>query len=233
MTARREVAAIAGGGGIDAVGAGDRVVATIAAGRILPVIVTDDPSAAHPLADALVAGGVSLAEITFRTPAAAEALRAFADRPDLTVGAGTVVTVEQVDLALAAGAQFVVSPGLDREVVEQCQQHGVPVFPGVATATETMAAIHCGLDVVKLFPAGQLGGPAVVAALAAPFPGLRFIPTGGINESNLASYLAQSSVLAVGGSWMATRAMIERGAWSDITAATARAVALAWANARG
>jgi 2-dehydro-3-deoxyphosphogluconate aldolase/(4S)-4-hydroxy-2-oxoglutarate aldolase len=197
-----------------------------AGNRVLPVIVSDDAANAPALARALVDGGITVAEVTFRTPSAPSVLQTMAQQPDLTVGAGTVLTVEQVDTALAAGARFIVSPGLDPDVIRYCQRRRVPVLPGVATASEIIAAIHCGLEAVKIFPVAQLGGPDVVRALAAPFPDLGFVPTGGVDESTLASYLRHDRVLAVGGSWMATTAMIEGGAWSDIVAACARTVAL-------
>jgi len=170
--------------------------------RIVPVVVLQDAADAALLAEALVAGGLPVAEITFRTAAAADSIRAMADRGDVLVGAGTVLTVDQVDAAVAAGARYVVSPGTSRAVVERCAEHGVPALPGAVTATEVQAALELGLDTVKFFPAGTSGGAAAIKALAAPFGGVKFVPTGGIGPANLAEYLAVSAVLAVGGSWM-------------------------------
>lgn len=209
------------------------VLATIGAGRLVPVIVVEDPQAARPLGEALVAGGLRCAEVTFRTPAAEAALAALAQDPRLLVGAGTVVRPEQVDRALAAGARFIVSPGVSPTVVRHCQRAGVPVVPGVATATEIQAAGAEGLDVLKFFPAEPLGGLAMLKALAAPFPGVRFVPTGGIGAGQLGGYLAHPSVLAVGGSWMVAPTLIAAGAWEEITKLTAEAVELAAQSAKG
>jgi len=203
------------------------VIKTIETGRLVPAIVVDDPEAAHPLADALVAGGLRCAEVTFRTAAAEATLAAMATDRRLLVGAGTVVRPEQVDRAVAAGARFVVCPGLSTAVVRRCRRVGVPVVPGVATATEIQAAGEEGLEVLKFFPAEALGGLAMLKALAAPFPGVRFVPTGGVSAANLATYLAHPSVLAVGGSWMVAPKLIAGGAWDEITRLTAEAVALA------
>ncbi|HEY8471478.1 MAG TPA: bifunctional 4-hydroxy-2-oxoglutarate aldolase/2-dehydro-3-deoxy-phosphogluconate aldolase [Natronosporangium sp.] len=203
------------------------VIATIERGRLVPVIVIDDPAKAGPLADALVAGGLRCAEVTFRTEAAQAALAAMAADRRLLVGAGTVVRPEQVDRAVEAGAKFIVSPGVSPTVVRHCQRIGVPVVPGVATATEIQTAIEEGLSVLKFFPAEPLGGLAMLKALAAPFPGIRFVPTGGITAGQLADYLGHPSVLAVGGSWMVAPKLIAAGAWDEITRLTAEAVAVA------
>jgi 2-dehydro-3-deoxyphosphogluconate aldolase / (4S)-4-hydroxy-2-oxoglutarate aldolase len=202
------------------------VTATLERIRIVPVIVSDNPGSASPLAAALVAGGLPVAEVTFRTTAAVEVLRAMAANPDLLVGAGTVVTVTQIDQAVNAGARFVMSPGLDAQIVRRCQELGVPVFPGVATPTEIQAALACGVSIVKFFPAEPLGGATTVAALAAPFGGVRFIPTGGIGPVQAREYLALKSVLAIGGSWIAPPAMVSAADWPRITARAAEAVAL-------
>lgn len=194
---------------------------------VIPVLVVDDAGAAGPLADALVDGGLPCAEVTFRTPAAAEAIRRMTERrPELIAGAGTVRTVAQVDAALDAGARFVVSPGLDRAVVEHCLARGVPVYPGVCTPTEVQAALAAGVQVMKLFPAAALGGPAWLRALAGPFPDVRFIPTGGIGPGNLADYLSLDVVLACGGSWLAPGEWIRAGAFDRIRKAAREAVAL-------
>jgi 2-dehydro-3-deoxyphosphogluconate aldolase/(4S)-4-hydroxy-2-oxoglutarate aldolase len=206
------------------------VIQEIGICRLVPVIVLEDATAAAPLADALVAGGLRCAEVTFRTAAAEAALAAMARDRRLLVGAGTVVRPEQVDRALAAGARFVVSPGFSTAVVRRCREVGLPVIPGVATATEIQAAVQEGLTVLKFFPAEAMGGLATLAALAAPFPDVRFIPTGGVNAGNLGAYLAHASVLAVGGSWMVAPKLIRAGAWDEITKLTTEAVALAAAS---
>ncbi len=203
------------------------VLTALAAHRLVPVVVLDEARDAGPLADALVAGGLPVAEVTFRTAAAADAIRAMADRGDVLVGAGTVVTPEQVDQAVAAGAAYLVSPGISRAVVERAQEHGVPVLPGAVTATEVQAALELGLSTVKFFPAGTSGGSKAIAALAAPFGGLRFVPTGGVGPANLDEYLALPCVAAVGGSWMVPRDRVRAGDLDGVRALVADAVALA------
>ena len=203
------------------------VLSMLSAVRLLPVVVLDDASNADALAGALVDGGLPVAEVTFRTAAAQDSIRVMADRGDVLVGAGTVVSVAQVDQAVAAGARFVVSPGLSRAVVERCQELGVLAVPGVVTATEIQAALELGLTTVKFFPAGTSGGAAAIAALAAPFGGVRFVPTGGVGPANLHEYLALPSVAAVGGSWMVARDRIASGDFAGIAQLTAAAVALA------
>lgn len=200
---------------------------TIATTRILPVVVLENASAAPDLAAALTAGGLRAIEVTFRTAAAADAIRLMAERPDLLVGAGTVLTPAQVDQAADAGARFVVSPGFSPAVVRHCQERGLPVFPGAATATEIQMALDAGLDTVKFFPAEQLGGVAMIKALAAPFRSVRFVPTGGVNTGNLADYLGVPAVLAVGGTWMVAPALLAAGRWDEVTRLTAAAVAAA------
>lgn len=195
--------------------------------RLVPVVVIDSAADAGLLGAALVAGGLPVAEVTFRTAAAGEAIRALVARGDILVGAGTVLTPEQVDQAVAAGASYVVSPGLSRAVVERCRERGVLALPGAVTATEVQAALELGVSTVKFFPAGTSGGAAAVAALAAPFGGVRFVPTGGIGPKNLADYLALPCVAAVGGSWMVPRDRIAAGDFEGIRALTAEAVALA------
>ncbi|MEE6287017.1 bifunctional 4-hydroxy-2-oxoglutarate aldolase/2-dehydro-3-deoxy-phosphogluconate aldolase [Georgenia sp. MJ173] len=203
------------------------VLSSLSAARLVPVVVLDDAAHADALAGALVAGGLPVAEVTFRTAAAADAIRAMADRGDILVGAGTVLTVAQVDEAVAAGATYVVSPGLSRAVVERCQEHGVLPLPGAVSATEIQAALELGLDTVKFFPAGTSGGAPAIKALTAPFGGVRFVPTGGIGPANLADYLAIDAVAAIGGSWMAPRDLVAAGRFDEITRLTAAAVALA------
>jgi 2-dehydro-3-deoxyphosphogluconate aldolase / (4S)-4-hydroxy-2-oxoglutarate aldolase len=194
--------------------------------RLVPVVVLDDAADAAPLAGALVAGGLPVAEVTFRTPAAGDAIRAMADRGDVLLGAGTVLTPAQVDEAVAAGARYVVSPGLSRAVVERCAEHGVLALPGAVTATEVQAALELGLTAVKFFPAGTSGGAPAIRALAAPFGGVRFIPTGGVGPYTVADYLAVDAVVAVGGSWMVPRDRIAAGDVETVRRLTAEAVAL-------
>ncbi|GAA2480498.1 bifunctional 4-hydroxy-2-oxoglutarate aldolase/2-dehydro-3-deoxy-phosphogluconate aldolase [Streptomyces longisporus] len=196
----------------------------LAGARLLPVLTVPSTATAGPLADALAAGGARSAEVTFRTPDAEQVLKTMAAHGGLTVGAGTVLTPEQAERAVAAGARFVVSPGFDDEVVAKCRELGVPVVPGIATATELMRALRAGLDTVKLFPAEPLGGLRTLRALAAPFPGMRFVPTGGIDAYRMAAYLADPAVLAVGGSWMATADHLRRGDYEEIRRLTADAV---------
>ncbi len=205
----------------------DTVLETLAAHRLVPVVVVDGAEQGARLADALVAGGLPVAEITLRTAGGLDAIRAVAaNQPDVIVGAGTVTTASQVDDVVAAGARFVVSPGLSEAVVRRSQEHGIPVLPGVATPTEIMAALDLGVEVVKLFPASVVGGPAAIKAFAAPFPQLRFVPTGGVNADNLGDYLGLKPVLAVGGSWMVEKSLVTAGDWDEITRRTRDAVAL-------
>ena len=196
----------------------------LGAARVLPVVVLRDAKAAEPLADALLAGGLPVAEVTFRTDAAAESIEIMSRRPDLLVGAGTVLTPEQVDRAVDAGARFLVSPGFGPAVVRRCAERGVPVYPGVATATEIQMALDAGLRTVKFFPAEQLGGAATVKALAAPFRDVRFVPTGGCTTDHLPGYLKLPSVLAVGGSWMVAPDLLAAGDWAEVTRRAAAAV---------
>ena len=193
--------------------------------RIVPVVVLDDARDANPLADALVAGGLPVAEVTFRTAAAAAAIAALAARDDILVGAGTVLTPAQVDEAVAAGARYIVSPGTSRAVVERALEHGLDVLPGAVTATEIQSALELGLDVVKFFPAGTSGGPAAIKALAAPFGKVRFVPTGGVSLENLNDYLSIPAVAAVGGSWMVPAKAIRAGDFDLVRQLTADAVA--------
>lgn len=202
----------------------DDVFAMITERRLLPVVVLHELSDAVPLADALIAGGLPIAEVTFRTPVAESAIRAMAADSDLLVGAGTVVRPDQVDRAADAGARFVVSPGLSAAVVQRCRDLGLCVVPGIATATELQAALELGVDFVKFFPAETCGGSAAVKALAAPFAGVRFVPTGGIGPDQLAGYLAVPAVAAVGGSWMVAPRLLADRNFTEITRLTAAAV---------
>jgi 2-dehydro-3-deoxyphosphogluconate aldolase/(4S)-4-hydroxy-2-oxoglutarate aldolase len=192
---------------------------------VLPVIVIDDLAQARPLARALVDSGLHTAEVTFRTPQALEALAVFAGHPELLVGAGTVRTAEQVRRAHDAGARFVVSPGFSTPVVEACRASQVPVLPGVSSATDIHRATEAGLDVLKFFPAEASGGAAAIAALSAPFPDVRFVPTGGVGPQNLADYLRLPAVCCVGGSWMVPRDAMRAGDWRGVTELCRQAVA--------
>jgi len=186
---------------------------------IVPVVRIDDPERAVPLAGALAAGGIPCAEITFRTAHGAEAIRRISgEAPGTLVGAGTVLTPAQVDLAVEAGARFVVSPGLNPRVVERCLEKGIPVAPGCSSPSDIERAIELGLDVVKFFPAEQSGGLDFIRAVAAPYPGIRFMPTGGIGAGNIARYIAFDRVLACGGSWMVPADKIAADDMEGITA---------------
>ena len=196
---------------------------------VVPVVVIEDVAQAVPAAGALLRGGVDVMEITLRTPAGLEAIRAVAaDCPDMLVGAGTVTTLAQCKQALEAGAQFIVSPGFDREMVAWCVENGVAVTPGCVTPTEIMAAAALGVNVLKFFPANVYGGLEAMKALSGPFGGVRFIPTGGVDAKNLAEYLAAPFVFAVGGSWLCAKKDIAEGKFGQIEklAAEARAIAL-------
>lgn len=195
--------------------------------RVVPVVVLDDVGKADDLGAAMVAGGLPVAEATFRSPEAVAVLRRLAERPDLLVGAGTVITADQVDLAHDAGARFVVSPGLSAAVVRRCQALGLPVFPGVSSATEIIAALDLGVETVKFFPAEASGGLATIKALAAAFPQVRFVPTGGITVETAPTYLAHGAVAAVGGSWMVASDLLAAGRWDEVAARCAATVALA------
>ena len=184
---------------------------------VVPVVVLDRAEDAVPTARAMLAGGVDVMEITFRTAAAAEAIRnVAAECPEMLVGAGTVLTVEQCEKAVALGAKFIVSPGFDAEIVDWCVERGVAVAPGCVTPTEIMAALKRGLSVVKFFPAGIYGGLKAMKALAAPFGQVKFIPTGGVSADNLAEYAAAPFVHAVGGSWLCPKTDVAAGNFARI-----------------
>jgi 2-dehydro-3-deoxyphosphogluconate aldolase/(4S)-4-hydroxy-2-oxoglutarate aldolase len=213
---------------VGAAGSVSAVLEQLRSLKIVPLIVIDDPDKAEPLARALQYGGIPCAEIAFRTPAAVEALRTIAaEQPEVLVGAGTVLTVTQAVEARRAGARFVVSPGLSRPVVEYCREHGVPVFPGACTPTDVTAAVELGLKVLKFFPAEPIGGLTYLKALAAPFPDIEFIPTGGVSASNLGAYLAFKPVVACGGSWMAPQRWIAAGDFDRVRRAVEQAARLA------
>ena len=192
---------------------------------IVPVIKIDDEEKAVPLAKALLAGGIPCIELTFRTAQGEEAIRRIASAmPEMLVGAGTVLTTDQVDRAVAAGAKFIVSPGFNPKVVERCIQRGIPVTPGCSTPSDVEQAIEFGLDVVKFFPAEQAGGIDYIKAISAPYPAMKFMPTGGINAGNIAKYMNFDKVLACGGSWIATAELINAGEFEKITALSQEAV---------
>ncbi len=197
----------------------DPISKTLERAGIVPVIKLDNPERdAVPLAKALCAGGLPVAEVTFRAPGAETAIRRMKEAcPDMLVGAGTVTSREQIDLALEAGSQFIVCPGLDPDLVLCCQEKSVPVYPGCTTASEYHAALKLGLELIKFFPAEQSGGLPKIKALAAPFPQFRVMPTGGITLSNLEEYLSCPVVAACGGSYMTAAPLIENGSWVEIT----------------
>ena len=192
---------------------------------IVPVIALDDAKDALPLGKALMAGGIACAEVTFRTAAAEEVIRTLTrELPDMLTGAGTVLTTEQVDRAVAAGAKFIVSPGLNPKVVEYCVNKGIPVTPGCSTPSDVEIALEYGLDVVKFFPAEASGGIAMIKAMSAPYGGVKFMPTGGINAGNINNYLSFNKVIACGGSWMVDKKLIAAGNFDEITRLSREAV---------
>ncbi|MFZ4763893.1 MAG: bifunctional 4-hydroxy-2-oxoglutarate aldolase/2-dehydro-3-deoxy-phosphogluconate aldolase [Roseimicrobium sp.] len=198
---------------------------------VVPAIVLDDAAHAAPLAEALIEGRLPCAEVTLRTPASLEALKAMSAYSDqLIVGAGTVMSIAQADEAIAAGARFLVSPGMDAGLIHHCMEKGIPIIPGACTPTEVMLAVNLGLECVKFFPAGAYGGLPVLKALHGPFPDMRFMPTGGMSLEMLPDYLSFRPVLAVGGTWMVKREWLSNERFdviSDACLATVEAVALA------
>ena len=202
---------------------------------VVPVIALASAEQAGPLAEALLAGGLPVVEITFRTAAAADAIRTVArDYPDVLLGAGTVLSAENLDRAVDAGARFGVAPGFNPAVVRRAAELDVPFVPGVATPTDVEAALAARCRVLKFFPAGALGGPAMLAALSAPYKhtGVRFVPTGGVKAENFADYLAVDTVTACGGTWLAKKDALAAGDWAGVTARCAEAVEIVRA-ARG
>lgn len=185
---------------------------------IVPVVKIDDVSKAGPLADALIAGNIPCAEVTFRTYAAKEAIIAMRNAfPDMLIGAGTVLTCEQVDQAIEAGAQFIVAPGFNPKTVAYCIERNIPIIPGVATASDIEAALSYGLTVLKFFPAEVNGGIKAIQALSGPYSNVRFMPTGGINIENIPSYLTDKNVIACGGTWMVNEKLINTNNFDEIT----------------
>lgn len=194
---------------------------------IIPVVVLEDTKDAEPLGKALMEGGLPCAEVTFRTAAAEEAIKIMTEKfPDMLVGAGTVLTTEQADRAIAAGAKFIVSPGLNPDVVAHCVKKGIPVTPGTCTPTDVEKALTFGLDVVKFFPAEPAGGLDFIKAIAAPYVGVKFMPTGGINANNVRDYLKYDRIIACGGSWMVKGNLIKAGDFEKIKELTAEAAGI-------
>ncbi len=199
----------------------------VRAASVIPVLTVSDVAKAAPLARALKAGGLSVVEMTMRTPAALDVLSAMkAAEPDMIIGMGTIRTPEQVADSMAAGADFLVSPGLSPQLVPALLASGIPVLPGVATAGEAMSAVEAGFEVLKFFPAEQAGGRPYLKSIAGPLPDIRFCPTGSITREMAPDYLALPNVVCVGGSWIATGAMIYAGDWDTITANAAAAAAI-------
>ena len=195
---------------------------------VVPVVVLDEVKDALPLAKALTEGGLPCAEVTFRTEAAEESIKVMAEAyPDMVVGAGTVLTIEQVDAAVKAGAKFIVSPGFDPEIVDYCLEKEIPIFPGCVTPSEVAQAVKRGLKVVKFFPAEPAGGVAMIKAMAAPYNQLRFMPTGGISPANMEDYLSFPKVFACGGSWMVKGDLVKAGDFDKIQELTKEAKELA------
>ena len=191
---------------------------------IVPVVVLNDTKDAEPLAKALCDGGLPCAEVTFRTDAAEECIRIMSEKfPDMLIGAGTVLTTEQVDRAVAAGAKFIVSPGINPAIVKYCVERNIPITPGTANPSDVEQALENGLDVVKFFPAEPLGGLKLIKAMAAPYVGVKFMPTGGINANNVREYLAYDRILACGGSWMVSSDLVKAGDFAKNTELTREA----------
>jgi len=191
---------------------------------IIPVVVIDDARDAAPLAKALINGGLPCAEVTFRTAAAEESIRVMSEKyPEMLVGAGTVLTTEQVDRAISVGAKFIVSPGTNPKVVRYCQEKNIPIIPGVCTPTETEAALELGLAVLKFFPAEAAGGLKMIKAMAAPYGAVSFMPTGGIGPENVGEYLSYNRIIACGGSWMVKGELVREGRFDEIERLTREA----------
>lgn len=195
--------------------------------KIVPVVVLEDEKDAVPLGRALIRGGLPVAEVTFRTAAAAAAIKAMSEAfPEMLVGAGTVINVKQCKEAVACGAQFIVTPGYSEEVTQYCCENNIPILPGVCTPTELMMVVNHELPVAKFFPAAQFGGLQTIKAMSAPFPQMRFMPTGGVSEANILEYLADDKIIAAGGSWMVKGDLIKAGKFDEIEAMTRSAVDL-------
>ena len=199
----------------------------IANARLIPVIKLDRVEDAVPLAEAFTEGGLPIMEITFRTDAAEGSIRAVSKAyPDILMGAGTITSLDQAKRAQDAGAKYLVTPGISREVLDYCRTSGLPVYPGACTPTDIIQVMEFGFDIIKFFPAAQYGGLSTIKALSGPFPSIKFVPTGGVSEANLCEYLAFPKVIACGGSWMVTDEMLKAGDFKGIAALIAKAVSL-------
>jgi len=205
----------------------DEFLARVAEWKVIPVIALENPESADDLAGALVAGGLPVAEVTFRVAGAERAIRQMADRGDIAVGAGTVRTLDQAKAAADAGAEFLVSPGFNAAVVEWAVDRGLPMLPGVDSTLGLEMALGFGLDTVKFFPAGASGGLAKIKALHGPYGDVRFIPTGGIGPANLAEWLAHPAVIACGGSWPVKKDLLSTGNWDEVRRLSAEAASIA------
>lgn len=194
--------------------------------KLVPVIVLEDADNAAPLAEALIAGGLPCAEITFRAAAAVQSIRNIARFDEICLGAGTVLTVDQVKAAVDAGAKYIVTPGFNPDVVGYCVANGIPITPGIATPTDIELGLKFGLEVLKFFPAESFGGLKTLKAISAPYSMIKFIPTGGISEANVRDYLAFDKVFACGGSWMVRKDLIDAGKFDEIASLTKNAVDL-------
>jgi 2-dehydro-3-deoxyphosphogluconate aldolase / (4S)-4-hydroxy-2-oxoglutarate aldolase len=204
----------------------ERLVEALKACRIVPVIVVDKPEEILPLAEALVKGGLPVAEVTFRSPAAPGAIKLLKEKmPEVLLGAGTVLTKEQVDIAFEAGASFIVSPGFNPEIVKYALGRGQIMVPGISTPSEAEQAMYLGLDLLKFFPAEQNGGPAMLKAMNSVYPNLRIMPTGGITPENVKSYLDLPNVIACGGSWMVKKDLVKAGEFDKIESLVREALA--------
>jgi 2-dehydro-3-deoxyphosphogluconate aldolase/(4S)-4-hydroxy-2-oxoglutarate aldolase len=210
----------------------ESTIAQIGKSAVVPVIALDRVEDALPLADALVAGGLPLAEVTFRTAAAEASIKAMSRRGDLLVGAGTVLNPDTVKRAVDAGAKFIVAPGFNPKTVKYCVDNNIPITPGCITPSDIEAALDHGLNVVKFFPAESFGGLKTIKAIAAPYSMMKFIPTGGITEKTLGEYLSFKSILAVGGSWFVAKDLLAGGKWDEVTRLTKQAVEIARAAGR-
>jgi 2-dehydro-3-deoxyphosphogluconate aldolase/(4S)-4-hydroxy-2-oxoglutarate aldolase len=200
----------------------------LASSSVVPLVQADDPRIAVETSRALAAGGLSVVEVVFRTDRAPDCLQAVADEvPEIVAGAGTVLSATQAEAALANGAKFIVSPGLDDDVVAVAREHNVPIYPGIMTPSELQHAFNLGLDTVKFFPASIAGGIPALKALSSVFRTMQFMPTGGVSPGNLADFLAVPAVLACGGSWLTPKAAIDAGNYDEITKLAAAALAIA------
>lgn len=203
------------------------MIPQLAALKIIPVVALDSADDAEPLANALIAGGLPVAEITLRTAAALDAIRSLRDRNDILIGSGTVHSAAQAEASVEAGAKFVVTPGFNPRTVAWCVENNVPVFPGISSPTDLESALEHGLEVVKFFPAETLGGVKTLKAFSGPYGDMKFIPTGGIGAGNLGEYLSLACVVACGGSWMVKPSLFADGNFDEVTRLTREAVELA------